>query len=117
MKSSQIGKLAEDKAIELLKKKGYRIIERNFRTKSGEIDIIAEDGKTIVFVEVRFRKHRSFGSPEETVNPKKIKKIVSTANRYISMKNLAGRDIRFDVIALDKEGIRHIINAFDLDFI
>ncbi len=117
MKSSQIGKLAEDKAVSLLKKKGYRIVERNFRTKTGEIDIVAEDRDTLVFVEVRFRKNRSFGTPEETVDPRKIKKIILTANRYISMKNLSGRDIRFDVIAVDEEGIRHIISAFDLDFI
>ena len=117
MKSSQIGRLAEDKAVDLLKKKGYRIIERNFRTKSGEIDIIAEDGNTVVFVEVRFRKNKAFGTPEETIDQKKIKKIILTANRYISMKNLTGKDIRFDVIAVDTEGIRHIIGAFDLDFI
>ena len=117
MKSSEIGRLAEDKVADLLKKKGYRIIERNFRTKAGEIDIIAEDGETIVFVEVRFRKNRSFGTPEETVDPKKIKKIILTANRYISMKNITNKDIRFDVIAVDTEGIRHIISAFDLDFI
>ncbi|MDQ7055766.1 MAG: YraN family protein [Persephonella sp.] len=86
MKSSQIGKLAEEKAAEFLKNRGYQIVERNFRTKSGEIDIVACKDKTLVFVEVRFRSSKDFGLPEETLNRKKIQKIVNTAYRFISMK-------------------------------
>lgn len=117
MKSTDIGKKFEDKAVNFLENLGYRILDRNFRTRRGEIDIIALDGKTLVFVEVRFRKDSSFGTPQETVNKAKIKKIISAANRYISMKNLDFQDIRFDVIAIDLKGINHIKNAFDLDCI
>ena len=116
MKSCDVGKVFEDKAVEFLKRKGYEILDRNFRAKTGEIDIIAKDRNTVVFIEVRFRKNTSFGLPEETVNRKKIKNIIFTANRYISMKNIYS-DIRFDVIAIDEKEIRHIKNAFDLDFI
>ncbi|SNZ09848.1 putative endonuclease [Persephonella hydrogeniphila] len=117
MKSSDIGKIFEDKAVEFLKEKGYRILDRNFRTRTGEIDIVAKDKDTVVFVEVRYRKNLSFGFPEETVNRKKMKNILSTANRYISMKNFSDFNIRFDVIAIDEKDIRHIKNAFDMDCI
>ncbi|WP_457639688.1 YraN family protein [Persephonella sp.] len=116
MKSYETGRLFEDKAVEYLRKKGYRILDRNFKTKYGEIDIIAVDGSTLVFIEVRYRKNSSFGTPEETLDYRKIRKIVNTANRYISIKNMENFDIRFDVIAVDKNGLRHIINAFEGEF-
>ncbi len=115
MKSSQIGKLAEEMAAKFLENNGYNVIERNFRTRFGEIDIVATEGDTLVFVEVRFRSSKGFGLPEESIDRRKIRKIVSTADRYISMKNLHFSDIRFDVIAVDREGIRHIKNAFEKD--
>ncbi len=115
MKSSQIGKLAEEKAAEFLKNRGYQILEKNFRTKFGEIDIVATEEDTLVFVEVRFRRSKDFGLPEETINSRKIQKIVNTAYRYISMKNPHFSDIRFDVIAVDTEGVRHIKNAFEAE--
>ncbi|NPA57971.1 MAG: YraN family protein [Aquificae bacterium] len=113
MKSYEKGKLFEDKAVEILKKAGYRILDRNFRTRQGEIDIIAEDGDTLVFVEVRYRKNGNFGSPEETVNRQKVKKLVSTAYRYISMKNLNKAGIRFDLIAIEGGQIRHLKNVIE----
>ncbi|WP_457624456.1 YraN family protein [Persephonella sp.] len=113
MKSYEKGRLFEDRAVDFLKSSGYEIIGRNFKTRYGEIDIIARDGDTVVFVEVRYRKSSAFGSPEETINLRKIKKIIRAANRYISMKGLENTDIRFDVIAMDEDGIRHIKNAFE----
>jgi len=113
MKSYEKGRLFEDRAVDFLKSSGYEILERNFKTRYGEIDIIARDGDTVVFVEVRYRKSSAFGSPEETIDLKKIKKIIRTTNRYISMKNLENTDIRFDVVVFDGNGIRHIKNAFE----
>ena len=114
MKSYLKGKFFEDMAVSFLINKGYYIVERNYRIRTGEIDIIAKDGNTLVFVEVRFRKNIRFGVPEETINYKKIKNIINTAHRYISMNKVEYDDIRFDVIAIENEEIRHILNAFDL---
>ena len=70
-----LGSKGEDLAIQFLKKKGYRIIDRNYKTSVGEIDIIARDGNTIVFVEVKTRTDDSFGYPFEAVNKKKRQKL------------------------------------------
>ncbi len=115
MGSFQTGKQAEEMAAKFLENNGYNVIERNFRTRFGEIDIVATEGDTLVFVEVRFRRSKDFGLPEETINSRKIQKIVNTAYRYISMKNPHFSDIRFDVIAVDTEGVRHIKNAFEAE--
>ncbi|MBK3332817.1 YraN family protein [Persephonella atlantica] len=115
MGSFQTGKQAEEMAAKFLENNGYNVIERNFRTRFGEIDIVATEEDTLVFVEVRFRRSKDFGLPEETINSRKIQKIVNTAYRYISMKNPHFSDIRFDVIAVDTEGVRHIKNAFEAE--
>ena len=114
MSSSDIGKIAEEKAVNFLKQKGYTILDRNFRTRYGEIDIIANKDKTLVFVEVRFRSG-SFISPEESIDYRKIQRIIKTANAYLTKTTTTSyENIRFDVIAIDKNQIRHIENAFDI---
>ncbi len=113
MSSSDIGKIAEEKAVNFLKQKGYTILDRNFRTRYGEIDIIAKQDNTLIFVEVRFRSG-SFISPEESIDHRKIQKIVKTANAYLTKTIINYENIRFDVIAIDKNQIRHIENAFDI---
>jgi len=113
MKSYEKGRLFEDRAVDFLKSFGYEILDRNFKTRYGEIDIIARDEDTVVFVEVRYRKNSAFGSPEETIDYRKIKKIIRAANKYISMKKLENTDIRFDVVAFDGNNIRLIKNAFE----
>ncbi|MBI4546701.1 MAG: YraN family protein [Ignavibacteriae bacterium] len=110
------GTLGEDLAIDYLEKKGYRILERNFRYEHGEIDIIAEDNSVLVFVEVKARRSKLFGEPEEAVTPRKRNQLRKTADGYLFMNNIDDRECRFDVIAIEYEKnrpiIRHLIDAF-----
>ena len=102
----------ESKASDFLVKQGLSIIERNFYSKVGEVDIIAKDRETIVFVEVKYRKNDDFGRPEESVNKKKIKKIKDTAFIYLQINNLYKSNIRFDVISILGEEITWLRAAF-----
>ena len=97
--SRAYGIIGEDYAISLLQSKGYRIVVRNFRCKIGEIDIIAEDGSTLVFVEVKTRRSLRYGSPEEAVTPHKIKKIKKVIDYYL-FYNLKYKKVRIEVVAL-----------------
>ncbi len=112
------GKKGEDIAAVYLRKKGYRIVERNYRCRYGEIDIIAMDAGDIVFVEVKSRKSESFGSPEEAVSIVKQKKISNVALNYLQEKGITDHNARFDIVAvrLIPEGnrINIIRDAFDL---
>lgn len=114
-----IGNKGEDIAVKLIKKKGYKIIERNFNVPNiGEIDIIAKDKDYIVFVEVRLRKHTDHGTGAETVDYFKQKKLTRTAQAFLKMQNMTGHDARFDVVSIsgDIEGdysFEIIKNAFD----
>jgi putative endonuclease len=104
LKTSELGKIAEDFSVNLLQSKGYKIIDRNFHSKFGEIDIIAEDGQTLVFVEVKARWSAKFGSPEEAVTPQKIWKIKKTADYYCLFNSIKNRKMRIDVVALEMNG-------------
>ena len=98
-----------------LEKKGYRIIETNFATKVGEIDIIAADGEELVFVEVKARRTAEFGEPIEAVTPQKVRKIVLVAKQYLTMKKKLGVPVRFDVVECIGGVYRHTENAFTLN--
>ena len=107
-----IGKKYEAEAINFLKNLKYKIIEQNFKLLPiGEIDIIAKDKTTIVFVEVKYRKTKNFGTPAEFVTKSKQKKVIKTALCYIKQNNIKA-DIRFDVISICQTEIEHIKNAF-----
>jgi putative endonuclease len=111
-----LGIRGEDLAVTFLKKKGYRIRDRNYRTPLGEMDIIAEDGGTLVFVEVKTRADRSFGLPFEAVDHKKREKLRKVALYYL--KNCCKKDVpsRFDVLSIqtgDRTEVEHIIDAFE----
>lgn len=112
----QKGKLGEDVAVDFLQRRGYRILERNFRFDRGEIDIIAQVGETLVFVEVKARRSKSFGDPEEAVTGFKKRQLEKVAEGYLVERGIEDRECRFDVIAIElKEReplIRHIVNAF-----
>ncbi len=114
------GRLGEDLALNYLKKNGYRVVERNFRCNLGEIDIIATEGKTVVFVEVKSRWSERFGSPQMAVDTHKQKRISRVALVYMKSRGLKDRSARFDVVAVRffPEGprIELIRNAFDLQF-
>lgn len=119
-RKQEIGKKGESIAVRYLKKQGYKIVEQNYRSKVGEIDIIARDKKTLVFVEVKTRSSRSFGSPKWAVTPKKQKAISMTALYYLKMTNQTGANARFDVVSILARGeapeIELVRNAFDLAY-
>ena len=107
-----IGKKHEDEAVNYLKKLNYKIIEQNFKLLPiGEIDIIAKDKKTFVFVEVKYRKTKEFGTPAEFVTKSKQKKVIKTALCYIKQNKIKA-DTRFDVVSICGTEIEHIKNAF-----
>lgn len=109
-----LGNKYEELASAYLEEKGYKIIERNFYTKFGELDIIAKDGDCLVFTEV---KYRSFGETEsafEAVDKKKQMNLVRAARLYFAKRNLTDdTECRFDVIGIADGHITHIRNAFD----
>jgi putative endonuclease len=102
----QMGQAAEEAAAHFLLQQGYEVIERNFRTRQGEIDIIAKDGAVLVFVEVRSGHGKALYQPEETVNHKKQAKLRHMAEVYLSRKNWGDISCRFDVAAviIDPQG-------------
>lgn len=97
----QIGKIGESIASEYLKSNNYKIIDHNFRAKQlGEIDIIAEENDYLVFIEVKTRRSYNFGTPQESINFTKQKKLKNLANFYIKQKNIKNKNCRFDVVAI-----------------
>jgi putative endonuclease len=114
------GKAGEDLAVRYLKKKGYKVLERNYACPVGEIDIIARDKKTIVFVEVKTRRSRSYGSARLAITPHKKRKISMTALYYLKFNQQMDQDARFDVVTVQSVGgmqeIDLIQNAFDLAY-
>lgn len=94
------GKEGERAAVKFLKKKGYRIIEKNYRNKSGEIDIIAEHGQVLVFVEVKSRAGAEWGEPLEAITPHKQRKIGQVARGFMTRHKIENRDCRFDVVGI-----------------
>ncbi len=98
---SRLGARGEDLAASHLKLLGFEILERNFRARSGEIDIVAQDGEYIVFVEVKARRPGRFGRAAEQITSAKRRRIVRTARAYIAARGLEGRPCRFDVVAID----------------
>ncbi len=112
-------KTAEDAAAGFIKAKGYKILERNYRNKFGEIDIIAREKGVICFLEVKARRSRQCGAPEEAVGAMKQKQICRVAVSYLKSKNSLALPARFDVVALLYSGnlpeIALIKNAFELN--
>ncbi len=111
----QRGENAEQQAYEFLISQGLTLIERNFRCYYGEIDLIMKDDKTLVFVEVRYRKNAKFGSALESVTRSKQTKLISAAEIYLnSEQNDELMSMRFDVVGILGEGeLRWVKNAFD----
>ena len=106
MKRKAVGELGEKMAVEYLKKRGYHILETNFRCREGEFDIIARDKDYLVFVEVRTRRGFSFGTPEESVTAAKKEKLTSLAFAYLQTHRNSPSSWRFDMVAveLNQEG-------------
>lgn len=114
-----LGKRGEDLACEELEKRGYVIVDRRFRTRCGELDIVARDGAVLVFVEVKARSGSDFGTPFDSVTWKKRQRLSQMAASYLFVKRLAGAACRFDVVAiLERRGTRTVEllkGAFDME--
>jgi putative endonuclease len=116
-----LGARGESIAATYLKGRKFTILEQNFRCKCGEVDIIARDGRTIVFVEVKTRRTLTFGPPQLAVTAFKQRQISKTALTWLALKNLHETAARFDVIAIllrdqSLPEIEHFMNAFDLAY-
>ncbi|MEW6145829.1 MAG: YraN family protein [Thermodesulfobacteriota bacterium] len=113
-----LGKKGEDIACRALKKDRYRVLEKNYRCRQGEIDIIAEDKKGVLcFVEVKAKSSVDFGLPEEAVTRRKQGRIQAAAYSYIESRELGPRPMRFDVVSVDlvSQTSRIIKDAFEAD--
>jgi putative endonuclease len=112
---NDLGKLGEELAVEFLQKNGYEILETNWTFQKAEVDIIAKKENTLAIVEVKTRSSLDFGLPQDFVKPKKIQLLVKAVNEYVVSNNLEV-EVRFDIIAIHKEGksfaIEHLVDAF-----
>jgi putative endonuclease len=108
------GSAAEERALRHLQAQGLQLLERNFRSRCGEIDLIMRQGEALVFIEVRYRQSRNYGSPLETVTPTKQRRLINAASHYLQRRNL-DLPCRFDVVGisgLQQERIEWIRDAF-----
>ena len=112
LNNRQVGSYYEQQARQYLQNKGYKILQMNFRCRTGEIDMIAKDGAYTVFVEVKARSTYKCGWPCESVTVYKRKKIIKTAQYYLICQHLGDIPCRFDVIEIYRGQIHHITNAF-----
>lgn len=108
------GQRGEERAVEHLLDRGYSVVERNFRCRLGEIDIIARDGDALVFVEVRTRTDGRRGTALETVTPAKQRRIARVAEVYLSMRRQHAAACRFDVVGITGEQVELVRDAFRL---
>jgi putative endonuclease len=113
-----IGIDGEIAAVDYLRRIGYRILVQNYRSPPGEIDIVAEDGNSLVFIEVKTRSTSRFGTPQEAVDRKKQLKIARAALYYLSVHQIKRKDCRFDVVVVSvgseqQRKIELMKNAFD----
>ena len=114
----ELGRRGEDEAARHLKRLGYRIVGRRERVLRGDIDIVALDGRTVVFVEVRAKSDTAHGHPAETVGAQKQKRIAELAAAYIRRHKLEDQSVRIDVVAVTfpaagRPVVEHYQNAFD----
>ncbi|HRA73873.1 MAG TPA: YraN family protein [Flavobacterium sp.] len=112
---NDLGKLGEEIAVEFLQKNGYEILETNWTFQKAEIDIIAKKENTLAIIEVKTRSSLDFGLPQDFVKPKKIQLLVKAVNEYVISNDL-DLEVRFDIIAVHKEGksfaVEHLMDAF-----
>ena len=117
MQRQQTGRSGEDLAVGELETRGYAIVARRYRTRAGEIDIVARDGETLVFVEVKARATAEFGTAAEAVTRRKQLRLAAMARDYLARHLAVDRPCRFDVVAIDDvettPTITVYVNAFD----
>lgn len=105
----RVGASAEDKAADYLLNQGYTLLTRRFSVREGELDIVALDGETLVFVEVKHR--RGNARPEEAMNSKKADRLLMAAERYRDKSGLSEKTFRFDLIAIENDELRHYVDV------
>lgn len=112
----RLGKTGEEIARRFLKDRGYRLVKTNYRSRLGEIDIVCEDGETVVFVEVKYRTSERFGTPAAAVTPVKQERLRRLAEEFLIAHNLESRPVRFDVLGIVSTArgveIEHLLGAF-----
>jgi len=117
-RKKEIGQKGEDRAVSYLKGLKYQILERNYRCKLGEVDIIARDNDTLVFIEVRTRSSLAFGLPQESINRKKRHQLSKVALEFMIRRKLKNTSARFDIVAISlepgRERVDLIRDAFEL---
>ena len=111
-----LGKRGEDLACRELERRGYAIVARRYRRRGGELDIIARDGATLVFVEVKTREGRAFGEAAEAVTPFKRRRIAQLALDYMMRHHLSGCPCRFDVVSIQFDNGQPVIEVFQNAF-
>jgi putative endonuclease len=114
------GKTGEDLACRELERRGYAILARRYRRRGGELDIVARDGATVVFVEVKAREGRAFGAPAEAITPIKRRRLTALALDYLGRHRLGGVPCRFDIVTVEvgrgRPRLELFRNAFDAAF-
>ena len=112
---NELGKKGEQLAVDFLLENGYEIVARNYRFDKAEVDVIAKQKDILAIVEVKARSTTDFGDPQDFVKPKQIKNLVKAIDEYVTVNDL-DVDVRFDIIAITKEGkgykIEHLKDAF-----
>lgn len=117
---NSIGRQAEQMAEEYLAGHGLRVLARNYRCRGGELDLVMSDGQTLIFIEVRYRKHRQFGGAAASVDRRKQQRLILAAQHYLQRHGVGDKPCRFDVVALDANGadrphLQWFRNAFVLE--
>jgi putative endonuclease len=113
MQRQNLGKSGEDRAVRELERRGYAILARRYRTRHGEIDVVADDGGTIVFVEVKARESDECGGAAEAVTTHKQRRLTAMAVDYLARNHVTDRPCRFDVVAIDGQTVTVYPAAFD----
>ena len=112
---NELGNKGEELAVDFILKKGYIIVEENYRFDRAEVDIIAKHNNVLAVIEVKTRYSKDFGNPQDFVKPKQIQRLVKAVDEYVTVNNL-DVEVRFDIIAIVKEekgfNIEHLENAF-----
>jgi putative endonuclease len=99
--TGSLGRFGEAWAVGHLQRLGYRVIDRNVRYRSGELDIVAHEGGDLVFVEVKCRRSSQYGSPEESISARRFDRLARAANEYLTRNELQGSSVRLDLVALE----------------
>lgn len=107
-----LGQDGEARAAAFVEALGFKVLARNWRCRHGELDLVAEDGRTLVFIEVKARSSRRRGSPEEAVDAAKQARLARVAAAFLSAHGASGRPCRFDVVAVEAGELRHHKAAF-----